>query len=59
MGITFVEPWPHPLAAELDVLDLAEGAEDLLQVLPVHIPRQPPDVDLGRGRRHTPLAASS
>ena len=59
MCLTFVEPGPHPLAAELDVFDLAEGAEDLLQMFPVHVPRQPPDVDLGRGRSHTPLAASS
>ena len=53
-ALTFVEPGPHPLAAKLDVPDLAEGGEDLLEVLPVHVPGQAPDVNLGRGRGPAP-----
>ena len=51
---TFVEPWPHPLAAKLNLPDLAEGGEDLLEVLPVHVSGQPPDMDLGGGRGAAP-----
>ena len=51
---TFVEPWPHPLAAKLYLPDLAEGGEDFLEVLPIHVPGQPPDVDLGGGRGAAP-----
>ena len=47
---TFIEPWPHPFTTKLDLPDLAEGGEDLLEVLPVHVPGQAPDVDLRRGR---------
>ena len=53
-ALTFVEPGPHPLAAKLDVPDLAEGGEDLLEVLPVHVPGQAPDVNLGGGRGPAP-----
>ena len=53
-ALTFIQPGPHPLAAKLDVPDLAEGGEDLLEVLPVHVPGQAPDVNLGGGRGPAP-----
>ena len=56
---TFIEPGPHSLAAELNLPDLAEGGEDLLEVLPIHVPCQPPDVDLGRGRGAAPSSSLS
>ena len=52
--LTFIEPGPHPLTAKLDVPDLAEGGEDLLEVLPVYVPGEAPDVDLGGGRGPAP-----
>ena len=52
--LTFIKPGSHPLAAKLDVPDLAEGGEDLLEMLPVHVPGQAPDVDLAGGRGPAP-----
>ena len=57
LELTFIEPWPHPFTTKLDLPDLAEGGEDLLEVLPVHVPGQAPDVDLSGGRGPAPSPA--
>jgi len=44
---SFIKPGPHPLAAKLNLLDLAECGENLLEVIFVDIPGEPPNVDLG------------
>lgn len=54
IGKTFIQPGSHPLAAKLDVPDLAEGGEDLLEMLPVHVPGQAPNVNLAGGRGPAP-----
>ena len=49
--VTFVEPRSHPLTPELNFLDLAEGGENLREMLLVDVPCQSPDVNLAWWRR--------
>ena len=49
--VTFIEPRSHPLTPELNFLDLAEGGENLREMLLVDVPCQSPDVNLAWWRR--------
>ena len=54
--LTFVEPRSHPLAAKLDVLDLAKGGEDLLEMFSVDVPGEAANMDLGGRRTAAPAS---
>jgi len=55
VGEALVQPRTLPLAAKLNLFDLSKGGKNLLQMILVHVPRQPPNVDLCRLRRWAPL----
>jgi len=46
VGEPLVQPGSLALAPELDLFDLAESGKDLLKMIFVHVPGQPPNVDL-------------
>jgi len=55
VGKALVQPRTLALATKLNLFDLSKGGENLLQVILVHIPGQPPNVDLRRLRRWASL----
>lgn len=46
VGEPLVQPGALPLATELDLFDLAESGKNFLKMIFVHVPGQPPNVDL-------------
>lgn len=57
VGEALVQPGTLALAAKLYLFDLSKCGKNLLQMILVHVPRQPPNVDLCRLRRWASLPA--
>jgi len=59
IGKALVQPGTLALAAKLNLFDLSKCGKNLLQMILVHVPCQPPNVDLCRLRRWAPLPAAT
>jgi len=57
VGEALVQPRTLSLASKLNLFDLSKGGKNLLQMILVHVPCQPPNVDLCRLGRRAPFPA--